>query len=81
MIDQQELKSMNDKWKKKLEFLKLKQQAEKKENNMVDSTGRTKTIDDFKGTEAHARYLAMCEQGAKGRKGSRVFGGTKGKFG
>lgn len=80
MIDREEQIKNKSKWDNKLEKMKAARALDKPENNMLDSTGRQKTIDDFKGTEAYVRYMALNDGAAKNRKRSKVYGGTKGRF-
>lgn len=47
--------------------------SEDKKNNAIDSTGRKKTIDDFKGTKAYETYRNLNEAAAKARKGRSFF--------
>lgn len=80
MIDQDEKDLNKSKWDRKLDAMKARIKADKPQNNMIDAFGRTKSIDDFKGTSAYARYMAMNEKAAKERKGKTFFGGgMKGK--
>lgn len=40
----------------------------KKPNITIDAFGRTRSIDDFKETQAYKKYRELCEKSAKARK-------------